>query len=111
MQISQEYQLIHKFFTGTMNNKIKLSKYILFISVFTFISILTFVVQSGYAGLMKTDSSDQKDKIDTTPIDTKLDLGIIENIKKTQEYTNHDLLVIPTQSPDTSATQSALVNE
>ena len=94
-----------------MNKKTKISKYFLFFSVLTFIAILAFVIQSGYASLMRTGSVDKGEEIDTTPLDIKLNLDVIQDIKDTQEYTNQDLIVTPTQSPDLFATQSALVNE
>jgi len=93
-----------------MNKKTKLSKYILFISAFTLIAVIVLVVQSGYNNLMNKSSS-IPDELNTTPLVTKLNLKIIEDIKKTKEYTTSDLIVIPTETVDQTASESATPNE
>ena len=95
-----------------MKNKLQLSKYFFFISAFTTIAILAFIVQAGYNKLMKPDPQVTKDSaIDPLPLDAKLSLEVIDLIQKTQEYTNSDLVVIPTIIPDETATASASPNQ
>ena len=91
-----------------MKDKLKLSKYFFIISAFTTIAILAFIVQAGYNKLMKPNSDVTKDSvIDTLPLDTKLSLEVVDQIQKAQEYTNSDLVIIPTIIPDEAPTATS----
>lgn len=93
-----------------MNKKTQLSKYILFISGFTLFVVIVLVVQAGYNNLVKNTSS-LPAKLDTDPLDIKLNLKVIDEIKSSQEYTLSDLQIIPTEIVDQQASQSANTNE
>ena len=91
-----------------MKDKLKLSKYFFIISAFTTIAIFAFIVQAGYNKLMKPNLDVTKDSvIDTLPLDTKLSLEVVDQIQKAQEYTNSDLVIIPTIIPDEASTATS----
>ncbi len=85
-----------------MNEKLKISKYFLFISIFSFLAILFYIAQTGYSKLMGQVTSDKDIKsYEYEIIDTNINTDILEDIKQKQEYTSP---VIPVQefTPDTS---------
>lgn len=61
--------------------KNKLSKYLLFISVFTFVATFIFVVQSSYDNLMKPINQVKQSTI-IKPIDPNLDVSVLDKIEK-----------------------------
>lgn len=71
-----------------MNEKLKISKYFLFISIFSFLAILFYIAQVGYSKLMGQVTSDKDIKAyEYEIIDTNINTDIIENIKQKQEFT------------------------
>lgn len=80
-------------------------------AVFTLIAILVSVVQAGYSNLVKKESIKQTKQFDTTPLDTSLNLEVLDRIQQTKEYSSRDILVVPTQPPQDLASQSATINE
>lgn len=84
-----------------MNEKLKISKYFLFISIFSVLAILFYIAQTGYSKLMGQVTSDKDIKsYEYEIIDTNINTDILEEIKQKQEYTSP---VIPVQefTPDT----------
>jgi len=65
--------------------KLKISKYFLFISIFTFIAIFCYVVQNSYNNLMKPIYQ-VKISNSLKPIDPHLDVSVIDQIAKRQYY-------------------------
>jgi hypothetical protein len=65
--------------------KANLSKYFLFISIFTFIAIFFFIVQNSYDAMMKPITQ-VKINPNLKPIDPKLDITILDTIAKRQYY-------------------------
>ncbi len=77
-----------------MNEKLKISKYFLFISIFSFLAILFYIAQVGYSKLMGEVTSDSDIKAyEYEIIDTNINTDIIEKIKQKQEYTSPVIFV------------------
>jgi hypothetical protein len=65
-------------------NKKRLSIYFIFISIFSFLTIFTSIVQGSYFNLVNPVKEVDSNKL-LIPIDPNLNLDIIENIEKRQE--------------------------
>jgi len=77
-----------------MNEKLKISKYFLFISVFSFLAILFYIAQVGYSKLMGNVTSGNNIKAyEYEIIDTNINTKILEDIKQKQEYTTQAISV------------------
>lgn len=82
--------------------KNKLSKYLLFISVTTFLAVFFHIVSQSYANLIKpTQIATQSSLL--KPIDTDYDLKTLETIKSKQqfegEYLENSNVIIVTPTP------------
>jgi len=77
--------------------KTKISKYFLFISIFTFVAIFFYIVQNSYSSLMKPINQIQTSDI-IKPIDPNLDISVLDQIAKRQYYS-----AAPSASPATGS--------
>ncbi len=64
--------------------KIKFSVYFVFISIFTFVTLFILIVQNSYSNLVKPIS--QIDNTVLTPINSNLDLSVIDEIEKREDF-------------------------
>jgi hypothetical protein len=91
--------------------KTKFSFYFIFISVFTAITILVLIIQNSYLNLVKPAS--QIDKSSFTPINLNLDLSIISDIQKREDYSTQNIPILfissSTDVPTKISTISATV--
>ena len=65
-------------------SKIKLSKYFVFISIITLLTIFFFVVSQSYNNLMQATIENENNPL-TRSISTDLDIDVIDEIEKRQE--------------------------
>ena len=65
--------------------KEKVSKYFIFFSILTFITIFVFVIQQSYGNLMKPINEIQNNTL-LKPIDPNLDSGILDQIDQKHKY-------------------------
>ena len=84
-----------------MNKKLKISKYLLIVSGLTLITIIFFVVYSGYNNLHGFVSQQVKPY---PPIDTDLDLSILDSLSNSIYYPDYsaDLPTGPDQNIPTT---------
>lgn len=76
--------------------KLKLTKYFLVISILSLISLFVFIVQSGYSKIKNQQAiQDEAASYSNIIIDAKVDLSVIEKIKKKQEFNYQQ----PTSTP------------
>lgn len=80
--------------------KLNISTYLLFISIFTFITVFFFIVQNSYDNLMKPIYQVKVDD-NLKPIDPNLDISILDQITKRQYYST-DMVTPPPASPSAS---------
>lgn len=72
-----------------MNNK-QISSYIVFISIFTFITIFTIIAHNSYNNLVKpSEIVSTTDSI--KPLNTNLDFSVLEEIESREELSIEDL--------------------
>ena len=79
-----------------------LSKYLLFISIATFITVFIFIVQESYDKLISTQKKISADTI-LKPINPVLDTSILDVLEKKQEYQD-DTSLNPTIEPTLTPT-------
>jgi len=86
--------------------KTKLSIYFLFIAIFTFVALFTAIVQSSYSNLINPVKEVKKNNL-LNPINSNLDLDVIEQVESKKEYSNSNFGVVIDQVSTTSASPSA----
>ena len=64
--------------------KEKISPYLIFISIFTFVTIFILIIQKGYTNLISPINKTQSNSL-LNPIDPKLDLDVVNQIEKREE--------------------------
>lgn len=75
--------------------KNKISKYFLFISIFTFIAIFFFVVQKSYNNLMKPSAEVKKSEL-LKPVEPSLDVSVLDEIEQRKYYSGDIITPVPT---------------
>ncbi|MCL4384359.1 hypothetical protein M1116_02805 [Patescibacteria group bacterium] len=72
----------------------KISRYLLFLSIITFVAVIVVIVQQSYDKLI---SSEQKVSADIIlkPIKPQLDTSVLDNLEKKEEFTENDLNLPP----------------
>lgn len=81
--------------------KINFSVYFIVISVFTLITLFVIIVQSSYSNLIKP--LNQVNNIKLTPIDPNLDLSVISEIEKRDDYGSSGINIVFTNTSTASA--------
>lgn len=67
-------------------NKNKISKYFLFISIFSFVSVFVYIVSLSYDKLMRPINTAQESDL-IKPINPELDIGTLDLIETRLQYT------------------------
>ena len=71
-------------------NKKQISFYLIFISIFTFITIFTIIAHNSYNNLVKPSETVLTTE-NMKPFDTNLDFSVLEEIENRQELSVEDL--------------------
>jgi hypothetical protein len=79
----------------------KLSRYFLFISIATFITILVVIIQKGYHNLMQPVRQAQNSNL-LKPINPVLDNQIIDQLESKMEYTPSQIIISPVSTDSSS---------
>jgi hypothetical protein len=91
--------------------KIKLSRYLLFISAATLFTIIIMIVQKSYSNLMGPINQVNSNML-IKPIDPNLDIETLTEIEKKIEYQPEDIIFsAPTPSDSTPSSESPLSSE
>ncbi len=77
----------------------KISNYLLFISIFSFITVFVYIVQKSYDNLMKPIETVKKSDL-IKPVDPNFDISILDEIESRNYY--QDETIIPTSTPTIS---------
>lgn len=77
--------------------KTKISKYLIFLSILTFLAIFTFIVQTGYNKLTGPVRQIESGTI-LKPINPDLDQDTLYQINNKEEFKNEDIFLPPTPS-------------
>ncbi len=91
-------------------NKKKLSVYFIFISIFSFLTIFSSIVQKSYFNLVNPVKEVDSNKL-LTPINPNLDLDIIEEIEKRPENIESNSINFYPNNNEVNSTPSGKVNK
>lgn len=82
--------------------KNKLSKYFVFVSVFTLLCLFSFIVFKSYDNLINPIKQAQSSQL-VKPVPTGFDLSVFDLIKQKQDFSSSDLVSTPTPDSTSSA--------
>ncbi|MGI5840984.1 MAG: hypothetical protein ACOX6N_02145 [Patescibacteria group bacterium] len=92
-------------------NKEKTSSYLIFISIFTFLTVFTLLIQKSYENLIKpTQNLGTNENI--TPMNPNLDMTVLDEIEKREDLRVEDIdmgllqELVPTPDSTDTGTQS-----
>jgi len=76
----------------------KLSRYLLFISIFSFITLFVYVIQKSYDNLMKPLQAVQKSDL-IRPVDPNFDISILDEIELRNYFASDTVTPTPMPTP------------